>query len=211
MFMHYRSDYPNHVHQVGVTVSKHYYLGADGLLKYQQKPFEVKLNTLKQSPKRHLILLVVRDHTTGLFYGEAAIGPDLPSLESFLGRAWREKADFPFCGIPELLMLPKTVTQAFPGIESTMIAEGIRVIEPTSGYQSGALVSLRYLERDLCVAHIPSLGFRGTREDINRACRLAMSRNAKTELRGTKVSKLNVWLSQVPELRLPSDLLGKPA
>lgn len=32
----YRTDYPNQVHQLSVAVSKHYYAGVDGLLKYQK-------------------------------------------------------------------------------------------------------------------------------------------------------------------------------
>lgn len=133
----YASKYPNHVHQLMVSVSRHLYAGADGLLKYQKKPMEVTLTKLHASSRRHCIIYTLRDHTSGVLYAELGFSPTLLPLKGFLARAWRKKPDYPFCGLPELLTFPASVRNAFPGIAEEIERLGIGLVGVTSGFQGG--------------------------------------------------------------------------
>jgi hypothetical protein len=208
MFNEYRSSYPNHVHQVAVTPSKHYYLGQDGLLRYQQKPFEIKLETLARSKKRHMVMYALRDHYTDLYYAEVSFGVELSSLEGFLGRAWHKKPGYPFCGLPEILMLPKNVINAFPGIVQAVKAEDVHLIPATSGYQSGVPTMTRKIETSLLFAKNSALGKTGTLDDVDDAVRLGMRYNAREKLRMTSKTKLDLWQQHVDKIRLPSSGFG---
>lgn len=133
----YKSLHPNHVHQLTVSVSKHYWVTKEGVFKYQAKPLEVSLDRIDDSKKIHLIHYVIRDHTTGVVYAEAGLSNDLIPLSEFLFRAWSEKKDFAFCGIPELMTIPKTVEKAFPNLLKAIALLGIRFPQVTSGFQAG--------------------------------------------------------------------------
>ena len=198
MQQHYRSLHPNHVHQLVASVSKHYYAGKDGLLKYQDKPFETSLAKLAGASRSHMVIYSLRDHFSGLFYAEVGFGPELPSMRSFLARAWRPKphpSDLPLCGVPELMMIPKTVRSAFPDVVSGIEHMGVGLVDVTSGFQGG-IGDLNTIESsigyyigkpvDQVAAFLPVLcGWR-----------------AKDKLRNTGRTKIDVWREHVPAVRL---------
>lgn len=134
----YRSLHPNHIHQLTVSVSKHYWITNEGLLKYQHKKMEVSLDKIKRSKKNHLILYIVRNHCSGVVYSEVSTSRKNIHLTEFLYRAWNKKNDFAFCGIPELLTVPKAIEKVFPGILESISLLGVQFPKVTSGFQAGA-------------------------------------------------------------------------
>jgi hypothetical protein len=68
MMNSYRTDRPNEAHQLMVAPSKHYYLGRDGLLKYQDKPFAVTLADVPQATRQHMVTYALRDHCSTLLF-----------------------------------------------------------------------------------------------------------------------------------------------
>jgi hypothetical protein len=134
----YRTDYPNQVHLLSVSVSKHWWISKDGTLKYQKKPFEVSLTSVNSSSKTHVVFFGLRDHCSGVLYCDVASADEVPPLADFLFRAWSPKADLSFRGMPELLGVPKTVRSAFPGVPSVLEPLGVSLCDVTSGFQGGA-------------------------------------------------------------------------
>jgi hypothetical protein len=96
MFVHYQSEYANQVQQLIVSVSKHFQVKKNGHLTYQKKPIEVDLLKLSKSNRNHLVHFLIRDHYSGVFYGEVSPSIGLLSLGEFLYRAWSEKEDYVF-------------------------------------------------------------------------------------------------------------------
>ncbi len=84
MIQRYRSLHPNHVHQLTVSVSTHYWITKNGILKYQQKAMETNLSKLKDASKAHLVHFIIRDHCSGVVYSEVAKSDNLPPLDAFL-------------------------------------------------------------------------------------------------------------------------------
>lgn len=209
MLKSYASKYPNHVHQLAVVVSQHYYQGQDGLLKYQRKPFGIKLNTLNRAKHQHLVIYALRDHCSDLYYAEVFFGMQHPPLESFLGRAWREKTDFPLCGMPELLLIPKDVADYFHTVVPALEKEGVQCIHPTSGFQSGSPALVRKVERSLIVADLAIFNRTGNEADVAWAVRGEMMRNAQSLARTRSQSKLEMWLQHVSNIRFPSPGFGE--
>ncbi len=79
----YRSDYPNHLHQLNVCISKHYYATRDGLLKYQKKAMDVSLAKSSLADRRHMLVYCIRDHCSGVFYAEIDFFPAVAIVPSF--------------------------------------------------------------------------------------------------------------------------------
>jgi len=96
MFKSYRSEYANQVHQLNVSVSKHYYVTKTGSLKYQIKQQEINLDKLARSERLHLIHYVIRDHFSGLFYAELAISNNPIPIHEFLYRVWAQEREYYF-------------------------------------------------------------------------------------------------------------------
>lgn len=113
MYNHYQSDYPNQVHQLLVTVSKHLFVGAKGQIRHQWKQMDVSLKTLHKSDREHLIHYFLRDHFSGAYYVEIVSSKEMIPLQDFLLRAWMEKPDLHFAGVPTALMIPKAVEDNF--------------------------------------------------------------------------------------------------
>jgi hypothetical protein len=76
VYHRYKSDYPNQVHQLLVTVSKHFHIGAKGQLRYQFKAMDVNFNNLEKSEREQIVFYLLRDHFSGVFYADA-VGGDL--------------------------------------------------------------------------------------------------------------------------------------
>ena len=133
----YKSDYSNQVHQLVVSASKHYYLTKGNKLVYQHKPIEIDLKKVENSKKRNMIIFSIRDHYSGVFYCEIRFGPEKHPLIDFLFRAWSKKEGYSFYGIPESLVVSKTVGLFYPEIRNKLDQLNINYIEATSGFQNG--------------------------------------------------------------------------
>ena len=196
MIQRYRSKYPNHVHQLAGSVSRHFYAGTDGLLKYQKKPFEVSLINVSEQRRRHMIVYTVRDHCSGLFYAEIYFGPAVPSILRFLDRAWSPKSDYIFHGVPELLLFPRTLDRAFPKLKALAVSLGVGLPEVTSGFQSG-IRDIRTIEDNLIIAVGQSTDT--ATNWVHKTCLFMAEEKARTGIE----SKLELWKRSIPEVRLP--------
>ena len=137
MYRRYKTDYPNQVHQLLVTVSKHFHIGAKGQLRHQFKTMDVNLTNLDKTGREHIVYYLLRDHFSGVFYGEIISSKNLISINDFLLRAWLQKPDLIFCGVPENLMITKIVETNFPEISDILDELNIPKIHPPSGFASG--------------------------------------------------------------------------
>lgn len=137
MYRRYKSDCPNQVHQLLVTVSKHFHIGAKGQLRYQFKAMDVNLNNLEKSERELVVYYLLRDHFSGVFYAEITSGKKLISINDFILRAWLQKPDLIFCGVPENLMVTKIVENHFPEVSAILEQLNIPKINPPSGFASG--------------------------------------------------------------------------
>ncbi|EBV4000318.1 hypothetical protein ZK41_001374 [Salmonella enterica subsp. enterica serovar Java] len=198
LLKHYRTDYPNQVHQLTIAVSKHYYAGVDGLLKYQKKVFDIKLSTAGKTGKDHLLIYALRDHCSGLFYIELAFISKPEPVKAFLGRAWRPKEENVLQGLPDMLMVPKTVEEAFPGVCDAVYNQGVDLLRVTSGFQSGGLIAMRAIEERL--KFYTNEPIARVREAAEVACRY----NATERARTNNETKQEMWLRSVSQIDLPS-------
>jgi len=136
-FKIYQCRCPNEVHQLVVSVSKHLYILKNGQITYQKKPLDVDLLKCRDSLKDHVVHYLIKDHFSGALYGEVSQSSNLLSLGEFLYRAWSPKEKYSFCGFPEGVILPKTVTCVFPGVINLLDALGIKIGKATSGFHAG--------------------------------------------------------------------------
>ncbi|ENM4049450.1 hypothetical protein VV99743_03310 [Vibrio vulnificus] len=137
MQVRYRSDYSNHVHQLVVTVSKHFYVTKQGKFKRQSTPFKAVIGKSSSYTKTHVVHYMITDHYSGLFYSEVTTSDDLFPIEAFLERAWGGKSGHPMQGEPNLLVVPKSVFNAFPSLSSWLHQKPIELVQATSGFQAG--------------------------------------------------------------------------
>ncbi|WP_159561829.1 hypothetical protein [Alcanivorax sp. S71-1-4] len=194
----YRSEHPNHVHQLSVCVSKHYWFTNDNILRYQQKKLEVPLAKCGESKKNHLVHYVLRDHCSGVIYAEVCSSRDLNNLDGFLFRAWSRKEEYTFCGIPEHLTIPKTIESVFPEIKGRVSLLGVIFPKVTSGFQSGIrdIKSLEsfmsfYLDKPFCELQ----------ESMQKISRCFSSEKSRT---GNE-SKIQLWENGINTVNIPSE------
>ena len=182
----YRSLHRNHVHQLIISVSKHYFLTKDDLLKHQQKPLEVSLGKLSESKKINIITTSIRDHTTGLFYAEIFSGPNIPNIYNFLKGAWLPKNDYPFCGLPLLITLPKVVEAQYPSLPGALKELGINIIPVKNGFQGG-IRDTKTIESSLAVCY--GKNFNHSKEWIRKVCAIHAHEKGRTETE----TKAEMW------------------
>lgn len=194
--LHYRTNHPNHVHQLIITASKHFYLSSENILKYQAKEINVSLNSIEKSKKRNMLIYSIRDHCSGVFYSELSFAPDIIRPQDFLSRAWGTKPDFDFRGIPRELTIPATLQKRFPDLIPDISELGINLIDVTSGFQSGVR-DIRTIELSLRVS-----ANRDVSDAFNWVKRVFQG-NAKEKSRLKEISKIELWASGVPEIVLP--------
>jgi hypothetical protein len=120
-----------------VSVSKHISITKAGRLKFQKKPLDVTLANVARSDREHVVHYMIRDHFSGAFYGEICSSLSLMPVEAFLLRAWAEKDNYLFCGVPDYISIPKTVGTAFQTVYKFVDEFGIEILEVTSGFQGG--------------------------------------------------------------------------
>ncbi|EQA61962.1 hypothetical protein [Leptospira alexanderi] len=152
MIYHYESYFSNHVHQLVVSISKHLFLLKNEEIKYQKKSFDINLKNYSKSTKSHLVHCFIKDHFSGASYGEIYSTDQLFSIEKFLFNAWKIKKIYKFHGLPEFLMVPKSVIEHFPEITNIFNHTNIKLIETKSGFQSGAPIIIKEWEKQVCYA-----------------------------------------------------------
>ena len=195
----YVSDYSNQLHQLIVTVSRHYYVTKEGKYKRQQKPFNVQLDTIP-SNRKHVIHFLIRDHFSGLFYAEITDSKNIPSVYEFLYRAWSKKAYHPMYGAPLGITIPQNIAKAWPGITDFIDELGITQVSATSGFQSGVRDIRTWEDRlksGLYISGFPP-DFSEVIEKSSAICKQIALSSPK------KASKEEVWRHNLRDILVPS-------
>lgn len=199
MMLRYKTDYPNQVHQLVVSASRHLYITKSGYVKYQKKELDVNLQNVAQSDREHIVHYLIRDHFSGLFYGNICSSRHLMPVEDFLCRAWSRKDEYIFCGIPSHLSIPKTVSTIFPGVHDYIHSLGIGTVEVTSGFQGGVR-DIRTWENYL--RQLVAVQEETTPTEIqSRAARISGYLNDDWE---DSQSKMRKWADNIKEMKVPS-------
>lgn len=200
--LRYKTDYPNQVHQLLISVSRHLYVLKGGDVSYQKKSFEFDLRNVGKSSKTHVIHYIIRDHYSGVFYAEVCTQLDLIPVDEFLFRAWSHKENCLFCGMPTLLVVPKSVREFAPGIIPLLNALKIEHMEPTSGYQAGVR-EISIWEKEIILSPYFDSSLKSfsslrtsTHEVIDRMLRP----------RAGKVSRASKWNEKIDKISLPPDI-----
>lgn len=195
----YKSDYPNQVQQLNVSISQNYCLLKDGTIKYQMKKFDINWNNYSKTGKTHLVNFVIRDHFSGCFYGEIHPIFEIPKLSDFLYNAWKQKANFLFCGIPKTLMIPKITLERFPEIITfDERFDGINLQLPSSGFESG-IRSVRDWENAFRYCFYLYKDFSELQSKTEEICHVINSRDTRGF--GSNLSK---WANNKPYIMLPN-------
>lgn len=194
--MRFSSDYPNHIHQLLVSVSTHYVVKANGQIRFQKKKLDVSLRTVGNSSRVHVVYYVLRDVFSGFYYVEVTSSEDMIPIQDFLLRAFLPKPDIYFCGIPKFLMVPQQVENLFSSIDEFLAGLNIEIIHPVDGFDSG-IAALMDWESKIRVALLPE-------EDIDMVVRWN-PRTAMPYLRHFNSKKHELWQKSVGEVFMPSD------
>lgn len=133
---------PSEVHQLLITVSRHFHIGSKGQIRYQNKPMEITLKKLEKSDRNHLVHYILRDEASGFFYAEFCSHKDLIPIRDFLLRGWFVKKSSTFCGLPKSLVFTKTIVDFFSydSFSDLLTELNIKSFVPTSGFSSGIRV-----------------------------------------------------------------------
>ena len=139
--------FSNQAHQLMVTVSRHFYLTAKGILTYQEKPNTVTLKNCRGSKKELLVYHVVIDRFSGNFIFQVVTTRQMFPLAEFLYHAWQsDKAEAHFWGLPDNLAIPKAISS--PALFEGLKKVGVAPFNPTVGFSSGGHV-IKALEEHL--------------------------------------------------------------
>jgi hypothetical protein len=80
----YKTDVPNKVHQLNLSISQNYYLINNGEIQFQQKKIDINWKNYNKSSKRHLVNFLIRDQYSSCFYAEThPIGKIEPNLKKW--------------------------------------------------------------------------------------------------------------------------------
>lgn len=196
MIVRYQTDFSNQVHQLVVCASKHYYLNKDNSLIYQKKPMEIDLKKVENSKVKNMIIFSIRDHYSGVFYCEVKFGPEKHSLVDFLFRAWSEKDWYPFCGIPESIVVSKTVDSFYPNLRRKLEQLNINYIDASSGFQNGV--------RDIRTIEEYLKGYRAMQKTIDDETKWICKIFSEEKSRNNNKSKIEIWNHGKKEIYIPS-------
>ena len=200
LYISYCTDYPNQVHQLIVSVSKRVYVLKNRELKFQKKPVDINLDNFQKAERNLLIHYIIRDHFSNAFYGEIHEKEAPEDVRNFLYRAWSQKEDYPFCGIPDSMIVTKTVQRFAPEIVDLLSRLNVKIIDSTSGFQAGIRI-IRTWEEELKF-HYKMAPELKTIEDvqfnIDRFCNYINNRSKRN-----KASNITIWENDVKDLRLP--------
>ncbi|EMW28663.1 hypothetical protein ABDK55_004123 [Escherichia coli] len=101
-------------------------------------------------------------------------------------------------GLPDMLMIPKTVEDEFPNVCNAVYNQGVDLLKVTSGFQSGGLIAIRAVEEDL--KFYTNTPIARVREVAVKTCRY----NANDIARTNKETKQEMWLRNVGQIDIPS-------
>jgi len=191
-------EHSNQLHQLLVSVSRHLYVKKNGLLKYQEKPMEINLSTLKKSHREHLVYYVLRDARTGTFFLEITTSHTMIPLADFLYRAWEQTSGKYIWGLPDSLSVPKGL--AVKGLLDGLDALDVKAVLPSSGFAAGVRV-IRDIEDNL-------LFFMGSTVDyrphvLNIHCKKDLYRYMLNLYRDEAYNKYEQWQIDLPEQGAP--------
>ena len=174
----------------------------DDTLEWQEKSFEASLESLSKSKRNHVIHYLLRDHFTGAFYGEVACSADIMDAKDFLHRAWSQKKQRPFCGVPNAITIPNTVSEMFPTTVHLVEALGIHRIKATSGFQAGVRDLRTWEEQIRTHPRFCETGktFQNLQEN---ACTLSIEICTSCD---DRKNKLKIWAEGVDTLYVPPPL-----
>ena len=202
MMNSYKSDFPNQVHQLNISISKNHYLLKNNEIKYQQKKFDINWKNYSKTGKRHLVNYLIRDHFSNCFYAEVHPIDKMPELKDFLFNAWKKKADFEFRGIPKYLFLSQKILNENSNIENFAKNVDIFDIELVKNGFGSAIRSIRDWEN--CIRYYLMFQNYNTIEDfgINNEyfCR---EYNLRTNSKKSE-SNLEKWAKNKPRVILIS-------
>ena len=133
----YITEHSNDVHQLMVSVSRHYFITSNGKYKQQKKKFEAQIDKPDSFTKRHAVNYMIRDHFSGLYYAELTDTNNIFSVSEFLYRAWSKKQGNSLYGAPLSISVPKTVRTVWPKLVPFLEEMEIIVIDVTSGFHGG--------------------------------------------------------------------------
>jgi hypothetical protein len=185
----------NESHQLLVSVSKHLYVLRSGAVTFQKKAMDVNLKNYRRTGREHVIHYIVRDEASGMMYAELHSGQAPCPVMDFLCRAWREKHNFYFEGMPKELCVPETVYTDDLG--HALHALGIRATRPESGFRAG-IRSVRSWEEALTWFALHYPGIRNFAELRHYTEHLAHDLNRYDEFR------VALWEGDDAPKRLPS-------
>lgn len=201
MYQRYKTDCSNHVHQLIVTVSRHYFVTANGKFKHQKKAFDAQIDKPESFTKRHVVHYLIRDHFSGLFYAELTDTENIFPVFEFLYRAWSKKEFHPLCGIPFGISVPKNVQILWPRLTGLLEELGVRSIDVTSGFQGGVRDLLTW-ENQLKGGLYES-GYPPDYEEVIKQAPHNCAWANMSDYRG--ISKATKWRENLPEtIYLPS-------
>jgi hypothetical protein len=195
MYQRYETNFANEVHQLVVSVSRHFYVTSAGKFLRQRKPFEARLGNPETFTKRHIVHYLIRDHFSGLFYTEVTDTANIFSVFEFLYRAWSKKDSHPLYGLPYGLTVPKNVRAVWPTLIPGLEEANIRPIDVTSGFQGG-IRDLRTWEEELRCGFYRS-GYPPDYEEVLQQAPRACASFNLSEFRGTP--KVKLWREHLPE------------
>lgn len=207
----YQTDYSNQVHQLIISVSKHLWVSKDNRLLHQKKPFDVDLRTLNKAVKEHVVHYLLTDHFSGALYGETCTVSSMIHPGEFLHRAWSQKEDYVFCGLPEMLTVPQSAIEMFPQMINLLAAMEVKIAKVTSGFQGGIRTIRTWEDRLLYESWegtSPSPG-----EIVHRQLKFpqVQEKTLRMSIRLShgfmdKYPKINKWKSTIEKVYLPPRL-----
>ena len=117
----------NDVHALSVRLSKHLYVGPDGIIRNRAKPIRGRLEARGAAEKRVLVHGLLQDVFSGVLAGDVVAGDDALDLVGLLGRTWAPKAKGFFQGRPRRLVMSKPVAFQWPEAVAFALDAGLRV------------------------------------------------------------------------------------
>lgn len=117
----------NHVHALSVRLSKHLYVGHDGIIRNRVKPIRGRLEARGAAEKRVLVHGLLQDVFSGVLAGDVVASDDELDLVGLLERTWAAKAKGFFQGRPQRLVMSKDVAFHWPQAVAFAVDAGVRV------------------------------------------------------------------------------------
>jgi hypothetical protein len=194
----YETAYPNEVHQLLITASRHLYVTRDGRVRFQKKVIEGTWKKTKNESRQQVIHYIVRDHYSRAMYAELHTRSEQVAPDEFLWRAWSQKDDYPFCGMPDFLILPKSVYSE--ALYNFIRELGIKIIKPKGGFMAGVWA---FREWDRTLEFVYSFPYETLNSFKELQSKVPEIIRTHFDLSSDGTNKLDVWQSNVRNLRMP--------